>query len=658
MWAFILRFFKRKEKKKEWLYGLFDNIEQIKNFERIVPFEIVDIKAGGFKVKTRGLFGFVPVRLMPWQYEKIENWEAIMFSLKESVFYGYVYRTEDSEDRQSKRVFVKADSVFLNKAELKRDEEYAGIVIQKIDYGVFVDIGHHFKWRCGSIVGFVHQSKFQYPESFHKCEMGHIVTISLIEKTEKGLSFKESKYVDLHEKYLGKTVQVTVYKDGQNDFEFWIDDKYPAKMPLWTSIYGQDLMLIKKALKLLPTGAIINGEVIDIKTNNTLIIKMSSQNDALGKAELHIQELKAYSGKTVRARIVKKEYNEVSFLIDDKYNAVLPLNEAVYNKDLNAVEQFIEKCSDGDCIDCLVTYVDYPSEVFTLKYLYDANLNAFIGKTVKVSVERNENGDPAFWVNNTFKAHLPVTEAIYGDNLNLVEKVVDVLIEGDKIDCEVIDVNNNMLIIKLLLHNKIFKKIVTQPDDLEKYVGKIVKVHVSRNQDNGLDFKVENRFNAILPIRKCDYGANVDMLSRAVDFWLATGIIDCEVLRYDKAAGLFVLKWRQKDKKWSGDDWHSVAVKYLRKIVFVHVYMNDNKEPVFFVDNKYRAVLEGESSGIEQIKNRLFDGAIIHCKVSSFNRRGYFTINRMNTGISHAKTLSSELSLDKMTYSQLLKKKE
>ena len=96
----------------------------------------------------------------------------------------------------------------------------------------------------------------------------------------------------------------------------------------------------------------------------------------------------------------------------------------------------------------------------------------------------------------------------------------------------------------------------------------------------------------------------------------------------------------------------SIVVNYLRKIVFVHVYKNENNEPVYFVDNKYWAVMEGEKSGA----GKLVDGEIIHCKVNSFNKRGFFSISRVNTGIANAKMISSEPPLDKMTYSQLIRK--
>ena len=657
MWSFLKKLFKKKEKRKEWLEGLFDNIEYIKNLEYIVPFEILDLKTGGFLVKTKGLFGYVPIRYMPWQYEKMENWVAIMPSLRQCVFYGYVYRTDDSEDGKSKRVYVKADSLFLNKAHLKREEEYVGIVIQKIEYGVFVDIGHHFKWRCGSFVGFVHQSKFPNHETFINCEMGQVVTVNIIDNTEKGLSFKDTKYVDLHEKYEGKTVPVTVYKDEKNGLELKVDDRYKAKMPLWVTLYRQDLLLVRKALQLVPNGAVVQGEVLEIKQDNTIIVKMSSQNDILGKAELHIQELKAYCGKTVRVRIIKKGYNEVSYLVDDKYRAFLPLNESVYRQDLKAVTRLLNNCMDGDIIDCEVTYVDYLTELFTLHYLDVGNLNEYIGQTVKVRVYRNDNDILTFWVKNTCKADMPITESIYGDDFDVVNKVLDIVSDGEQIECEVLDVHDNTLIVKLLMHNEIVKKIVTYPKNKEEYVGKMVKVNVSLSQDGGLDFMVENTYQAIMPIKKYDYGANVDLLCHAIKFWLSTKEIDCYVLSYDKVANVFVLKWIPKDRKWSGIDWSAVVVSYLRRIVFVYVYLNNDKKPVFFVDNKYWAVMESEKSETDKLRNSLVDGEIIHCKVISYNQRGsYFTINWIKTGISHAKKSSTEPSLEKMTYAQLLKK--
>ena len=43
-----------------------------------------------------------------------------------------------------------------------------GVIINKTNYGIFVDIGYNFNWWCGSLVGMLHKSNFENEELFEK----------------------------------------------------------------------------------------------------------------------------------------------------------------------------------------------------------------------------------------------------------------------------------------------------------------------------------------------------------------------------------------------------------------------------------------------------------------------------------------------------------
>ena len=356
MWSLIKKLFKKEEEKTDWLEPLFDHIEIVKKKKLAVPFRIMEIKKNGFLVKVEGLYAFVPFSLMPWKYQNFENWNAVLASLKKRVFHGTVAKVVRKEGETGlNRIYVDASGVKFDKPELVVDEKYKGVVIQKTDFGLFVDIGHQFGWKYGSIKGLLHRTYIPNFELQSNYEPGKVVEVNLIENTEKGLLLKLSGYNYALETYVGKTVEVRVKKIDKKPLSYLVEDKYHAQMPM-KNVYGDDIYLIKNMMKYLNDGDIIECEVLEFNTQNGyLTLKFLPKNNT--GFDWNSPEIQEYIGKTVQANVYRSVYYGSTLLVENKYRAMITNEIPTRKKILNQMKE-------GATVECTVLSVDAEHGIF------------------------------------------------------------------------------------------------------------------------------------------------------------------------------------------------------------------------------------------------------------------------------------------------------
>ena len=335
-----------------------EDIDIIREEGILVPFKIVDVKKGGFLVVVKDHYGFVPFNLMPWNYYLAKYWEPVAMSLKTETFYGKILEIYRTDNNEISRIYIDARMSPLAKADLCINEDYQGIVMFKKPFGVFIDIGYHFKWKCGSLKGLVHQSKFPNPESFDLCEPGQIINVNYFGRNEQGLCFTVEGYVDLYTKYAGKKVWVRVIRNWDGSLSFRAEDRYKTIMPITKSIYEEKKDLVIDSVKYLSDGEIIDCEVLDIKEYaDVFVVKWFSQS-----------AFKKYIGKTLQVKVCRKEDGELDFLIFDRYKAEMSLEIDIYeNPDL--VKSTIDSWRDSEIVNCEVLDVDLDKEQFLIKWL-------------------------------------------------------------------------------------------------------------------------------------------------------------------------------------------------------------------------------------------------------------------------------------------------
>jgi len=280
MFSFIKNIFKTKTQKK-WLDTLVDNIEKTKKEGVAVPMRIVDVKNKGFVVKTQGLFAYLPFSLMPWKYPNIEHWKYVYHSLKEKTLFGKIIQVERNPKTEKLiKITVDANSTKFKNINLSKSKTYSGIIVQKAEYGFFIDIGYHFKWRHGSLLGLLHNSKLPELKYHSFYEEGQIIEVNCLKKDDNYLLYKIAGTSDFRESYVGKTVSVTVKNSENNKQFFLVENVHQAVMPFKKNIYGEKQLSVINFVKSLSDGDVINCEVIDINMQSgCLMIKFLSKND-------------------------------------------------------------------------------------------------------------------------------------------------------------------------------------------------------------------------------------------------------------------------------------------------------------------------------------------------------------------------------------------
>jgi len=291
-----------KPNKKEWLDKLVENLETQSLEDINLPFKIIELKKTGFAVKVSGLYAFISLNSMPWKYSKISYWTSIAPKLIGKIFFCRIHSIK--KDKLS--IIINGEIPQFKKTELLIGENYRGIIIEKIQSGIIIEIGYHFDWRCGSFVGFLHKSQFSAAKLFLNCSIGDEIEILYQGLNEKGqLVYTQIREIfdwnnGIPQSLAGQTVLVHVVRENvEKEAKFLVDGKYKGKIILQRndSFLGGK----KKARKIknkLKDGDIIHCEVIGFwDAGRVLSLKWIAELD-LGIIENYFSQEKSVEKKS------------------------------------------------------------------------------------------------------------------------------------------------------------------------------------------------------------------------------------------------------------------------------------------------------------------------------------------------------------------------
>lgn len=261
--------------KKEWLDKLVENVENKRLEGIIVPFKLTAIKDKGFVVKVSGLYGFITFDFMPWKYNDVESWFAVSPQLIDKTFFCKIHQIK----KDPLSIIINGQFNHFKKPELMVGEKYTGLIIKQTIYGVFVDVGYHFNWKCGSLVGLLHMTQFGFNQSISKWTLGDAIEITHLGLNKKGqLAFSQNAEIldwnsGIPQGLLGQIVWAEVVKKtGQKGIVFLVNGKYKGQISLSKKIYRPEYRtIINDARKTLNDGEIIHCEVTGFDEKNRLL---------------------------------------------------------------------------------------------------------------------------------------------------------------------------------------------------------------------------------------------------------------------------------------------------------------------------------------------------------------------------------------------------
>ncbi len=264
------------QEEKSYLPKLVENFEKLEKRGENIPFKIAEIRRNGFVIKVAKLFGFISFNYMPWKYENHNSWNAVYPSIKGKVFFGKTHHF----CKNPISIILNGEIPQFKKPELNEKDKYKGIIINKTKYGLFIDVGYHFNWDCGSIVGMVHKSNFAPIETFENVEIGETIeSFFLGSNNKEQLIFGDNKVTKEWlngeiEKLVGEILPVIIIKNNDDKTSYLVNEKYNATLPAISRIYPTNKKIIKSAIKNFKNGDLIHCEILKVnKLDKTLQLK-------------------------------------------------------------------------------------------------------------------------------------------------------------------------------------------------------------------------------------------------------------------------------------------------------------------------------------------------------------------------------------------------
>lgn len=265
----------------DWKVSRMNEVEACRLQGKSLPFGILECKDKGFLAKVKGLYAYIPFHSMPWDYFDRSAWVAVAPYLIRKKFFCKI--EQSNPDNFS--IILNAKIPQFKGVELTIGDHYSGIIIKKSRYGLFVDIGFHFDWSSGSIVGLLHQSELDdeetgYREGEKLMVMYHGVNndgkVSL-----KNIDSEVDWYsLEMQEK-IGQTTWALVSRqeDCNRTNRVLVEGKYDAVLNIPVSQFPGDYQKsVNKAFRALSNNDIIHCKIIRyIYSNKTLLVNLTAE---------------------------------------------------------------------------------------------------------------------------------------------------------------------------------------------------------------------------------------------------------------------------------------------------------------------------------------------------------------------------------------------
>jgi hypothetical protein len=185
----------------------------------------------GFRIKSNGLYGTLPIKLMPWRYGMWKIWDHLEESLVGVVLRCTVLETT----APNLNLYFDASEHSFHEVILKKGQEIKAKIIHTRKSFVFVEYGHQFKWKYGSLIARIAKKDYPTISDWGEKSIGTELTIFYKDTTEKGqMLFLASPYSELQltresmlwHKHIIHPITVTIHEQGKRSYRIY--GKFPA----------------------------------------------------------------------------------------------------------------------------------------------------------------------------------------------------------------------------------------------------------------------------------------------------------------------------------------------------------------------------------------------------------------------------------------------
>ena len=350
----------------------------------------------------------------------------------------------------------------------------------------------------------------------------------------------------------GKTIEAKVIKNKIQNVKCLISDKYEALLPVEYLIYKEDITDISYKIKQLKKNDIILCEIISVNQEYGFYVVKYLK--TLIKDRIEKKELIKLAGKIVNVKVSINQQHEISFIVEDKYLANLPLSFDIYPFDLDKIKSLYALLNNNDFIVCRVIGYDFKTDRLILKWIINnifinnkdfEEAKNLVGKIVKIKYETNKY---TYLINNKFNAIFQLSSEYSFNKTVLYNSSINQFNNNDVIYCKIesIDEDYGFLVLKSVFSDE--ESINWNTPQIKSFIGQTVTVNVLKN-DNKLSFLINNIFPAILPVNSSVYPENeLEKVNYDIKSFNNNSKIICTITGIDHLYKAFTLKWIRKDK--------------------------------------------------------------------------------------------------------------
>lgn len=388
--------------KESYFSKLVGNIEKQNTENKKLPFKIIDIREKGFTINVLGLAGYISFNYMAWHLANLDAWKAVFPYIKGKIFFGKIHRFK----KEPLSIVINGDISQFKKPELFEDENYFGIVLSRLNNGLVVDIGYHFNWDCGSLIGLLHKDSFNSNVYYSKIKVGNTIEVIYWGCNESGehifgkntelKDWFSNKFISL----IGVILPVLVIKSANNKVSFLVEGKYKAKL--------QTSKRIDLAIKAILNKDIIHCEIVKInKSLHSLSLKWESiaeiegfisrnhqsaatnYGEQLSINQTQTKKLKEKTfliGKKVNVKIIKtKDKNEreqIKYVVNGHHKGILNISSDSYKVTNKQKKQIEENLKDGQILEAEAHKI-FKNHIEVIWRITDQELFTLLKKKIK-----------------------------------------------------------------------------------------------------------------------------------------------------------------------------------------------------------------------------------------------------------------------------------
>jgi len=367
----------------DWRAESFKIINILLSKDEVTRCRIVDVKEKGLMVKVENLYAYLPFQLTPWQYPNKDFWTTIKNSLKNRIFDCKIVSAEQLEDGKFK-IFVDATIHKFREFQLQKDVKLKGIVLKVTENGCFIDVGGHFAWKFGAIMGFLNKSKNYSDADTENYKEGQTIDVYFWGKSQRGTDFVNKKFYDICKEYVGSRTSLRITKVGQC-YKVFVEGKFDA--------FCAD-KVTEHIVSQLKDDDMMECEIVAYDAQKGFAVKHIYHDSAEHINNWGSLNLEKYIGRTdlkqkdVRyTGIVIRKFNNGVFVdigghFDWEHGSIIG---RVHKENFEFPQDF-EKCEVGDVISVIynVSGIEHALEFWTENYA--EAYNRYVGKIVPVSV--------------------------------------------------------------------------------------------------------------------------------------------------------------------------------------------------------------------------------------------------------------------------------